>query len=171
MAWQGRRLCHPGPRRRLCPLPLRLLQQRCRPVALRRPPDADRPGLARSGVSERLFLVESSPDGLRAALVDDRRLQAIEIDRTAHPTRVGSVASAKVVRAVQGIGTFVKLDDGTELLLDRGGPAPKAGEEIAVQITRAARGDKAGGASRSVSLSGRGVIHLPGDSGIKLSKR
>ena len=122
-------------------------------------------------MSERLFLVESTQEGLRAALVEDRRLQAIEIDRAAHLTRVGSVTTAKVVRAVHGIGIFVKLSDGTELLLDRGGPAPKAGDEIAVQITRTARGDKAGGASRSVSLPGRGVIHLPGDSGAKLSKR
>jgi len=122
-------------------------------------------------VSERLFLVESSSDGLRAALVEDRRLQAIEIDNAARPSRVGSVTQAKIVRAVHGIGTFVKLNDGTELLLDRGGPAPKAGDEIAVQVIRAARGDKAGGASRSVSLPGRGVIHLPGDSGAKLSKR
>jgi ribonuclease E/ribonuclease G len=122
-------------------------------------------------VKERLFLVESTQVGLRAALVEDRWLQAIEIDRAARPTRVGSVTIATVVRAVHGIGTFLKLNDGAELLLDRGGPAPKAGDEIVVQITRAARGNKAGGASRSVSLPGRGVIHLPNDSGAKLSKR
>jgi ribonuclease G len=122
-------------------------------------------------VSERLFLAEATSDGLRAALVEDRRLQAIEIDIAARPTRVGSVTQAKVVRAVQGVGTFVRLDDGTELLLDRGGPTPKAGDEIVVQVTRAPRGNKAGGASRSVSLPGRGVIHLPNESGAKLSKR
>jgi ribonuclease G len=122
-------------------------------------------------MSGSLLLVESDQAGLRAALVEDRRLQAVEIDRTAHPTRVGSVATAKVVRTVQGLGTIVKLNDGTELLLDRGGPSTQAGEEIAVRVTRAARGDKLGIASRTITLAGRGVIHLPLESGIKFSRR
>ena len=122
-------------------------------------------------MSGRLFLVESDPAGLRAALVEDRRLKAVEIDNAARPTRVGSVTAARVVRAVQGLGTIVKLADGTELLLDRGGPAPKAGEEIAVQFVHAPRGDKLGTATRSVAHTGRGVVHLPRDSGIKFSRR
>lgn len=122
-------------------------------------------------MAERLFVVESDQGGLRAALVEDRRLQAIEIDRAGYPTKVGSVTPAKVMRTLQGIGTFVRLADGTELLLDRGGPTPKAGDEITIQVTRPARGDKLGGASRSISLPGRGVIHLPAESGAKLSKR
>jgi len=122
-------------------------------------------------MAERLFLVESDQDGLRAALIEKHRLQAIEVDRAKRPTKVDSVTRAQVIRTVQGIGTFVRLTDGTELLLDRGGPTPKAGDDIAVQVTQAARGDKLGGASRSISLAGRGVIHLPGESGAKLSKR
>jgi ribonuclease E/ribonuclease G len=122
-------------------------------------------------MSENLFLVESDQAGLRATLVEDRRLQAVEIDHTTRPTRVGSVGTAKVVRTVQGLGTIVKLNDGTELLLDRGGPAAQAGEEIVVQIMRAPRGDKLGVASRAITLAGRGVIHLPYESGIKLSRR
>jgi ribonuclease G len=122
-------------------------------------------------MSERLFLVEADRAGLRAALIEDRRLQAIEIDRTARPTRVGSVVAAKIVRHVQGLGTIVKLNDGTELLLDRGGTSLQAGEEITVQITRAPRGDKLGIASRSTALTGRGIVHLPRESGIKFSRR
>lgn len=122
-------------------------------------------------MAERLLLVEADGAGLRCALVEDRRLQALEIDRAGHHNRIGSVTVAKTVRTVQGIGTFVMLADGTELLLDRGGAAPQAGEEIAIQVTRAARGDKAGGARRDIALPGRGVIHLPGASGAKLSKR
>jgi ribonuclease G len=120
---------------------------------------------------ERLFLVESHQADLRMALLEDRRMQAVEIDRSARPTRVGSVATAKVVRTVMGLGTIVKLNDGMELLLDRGGPSTQAGEEIVVQITRAPRGDKLGIASRTVTLAGRGVIHLPRESGIKFSRR
>jgi ribonuclease G len=122
-------------------------------------------------MSERLFLVESDQAGLRMALLEDRRLQAVELDRIARPTRVGSVATAKVVRTVVGLGTIVKLNDGTELLLDRGGPSTQAGDDIAVQVTRAPRGDKLGIASRAITLTGRGVVHLPRDSGIKFSRR
>ena len=122
-------------------------------------------------MSDRLFLVESDATGLRAALVEDRRLQAIEIDGTRHPTRVGSVAAATVLRTVQGLGTIVKLADGTELLLDRGGPTPKAGDEIAVQLTHPPRGDKLGTATRAIACTGRGVVHLPLDLGIKFSRR
>jgi ribonuclease G len=122
-------------------------------------------------MSGRLFLVESDPAGLRAALVEDRRLEAIEIDRAARPTRVGSVTAARVVRTVHGLGTIVKLADGTELLLDRGGPAPKAGEEITVQLAHAPRGDKLGTATRAIAFTGRGVVHLPHDSGLKFSRR
>jgi ribonuclease G len=122
-------------------------------------------------MSGRLFLVESDPAGLRAALVEDRRLEAIEIDRAARPIRAGSVTAANVVRTVHGLGTIVKLADGTELLLDRGGPAPKAGEEIAVQLVHAPRGDKLGTATRGVAFTGRGVVHLPHDSGLKFSRR
>jgi ribonuclease E/ribonuclease G len=122
-------------------------------------------------VSERVFVVESDSSGLRAALIEGRKLQAIEIDVAARPTRVGGVTTAKVIRTVQGIGTFVALADGTELLLDRGGPTPKAGDEIAIQITRAARGDKLGGARREIALAGRGIIHLPAGSGVRISKR
>jgi ribonuclease E/ribonuclease G len=122
-------------------------------------------------MTDRSFLVESDRAGLRAALVEGRRLQAIEIDNAAHPTRVGSVSAARVVRTVPGIGTIARLADGTELLLDRGGTAPPAGEEILLQVTRVARGAKLGGATRDIALSGRGVIHLPRGSGVKASKR
>jgi ribonuclease E/ribonuclease G len=122
-------------------------------------------------MSGRLFLVESDPAGLRAALVADGRLRAIEIDRAARPTRVGSVTAVKVVRTVQGLGTIVTLADGTELLLDRGGTWPKAGEGFAVQVAHPPRGDKLGTATRAVAVAGRGVIHLPHDSGIKFSRR
>ncbi len=122
-------------------------------------------------MSERLVLVESDRAGLRAALVGDRRLQAIEIDRAAHPTRVGGVLVAKVIRTVQGLGTTIKLPDGTEMLLDRAAGGLASGEAQKVQVTRGPRGDKLGVASRAVALTGRGIVHLPFESGIKISRR
>jgi len=122
-------------------------------------------------MSGRLFLVESDRAGLRAAMVVDRRLEAVEIDRAAHPTQVGSVIAAKVIRTVQGLGTTIKLPDGAEMLLDGGRGALAAGEALTVQIARGPRGDKLGVASRAVALTGRGIVHLPFDSGVKISRR
>ena len=124
-------------------------------------------------MSERLFLVESDRAGLRAALVTDRRLEAVEIDRAAHPTRVGSVMSAKVIRAVRGLGTTIRLPDGSDMLLDRNGgwEPPESGEGLTVQISRAPRADKLGVARCAVVLTGRGLVHLPFESGVKISRR
>jgi ribonuclease E/ribonuclease G len=122
---------------------------------------------------QQLILIESEASGLRAALVADRRMQAIEIDRTNKPSFVGATTPAKVVRTVTGLGTTVKLIDGTEMLLDRGGDkSPLAsGADIVVQVIRPPRGDKAGIASRSLILTGRALVHLPLEAGIKVSRR
>jgi ribonuclease G len=124
-------------------------------------------------MAQHLILVESDANGLRAALVVDRRMQAIEIDRTNKPTLVGAAMPAKVIRTVTGLGTTVKLTDGVEMLLDRGGDKrPLAsGADIIVQVIRPPRGDKAGIASRSITLTGRGLVHLPLETGIKVSRR
>ena len=124
-------------------------------------------------MSERLFLVESDEKGLRAALIEDRHLQAVEIDRAARPTRVGSVGQAKIVRTAKGIGTFVRLADGTEMLLDagRGKQHIEAGQTAIVQVRHEPRGGKLGVAARSVAIAGHGVVHLPFESGVHLSRR
>jgi ribonuclease E/ribonuclease G len=118
----------------------------------------------------RLIVVEPDASGLRAALTIDGRLEAVEIDRG---SLVGAVASAKVIRTVSGLGTFVGLADGTELLLERGGdksPLP-SGREILVQIAKPQRGGKAGTATARIALAGRGLVHLPLESGLKISRR
>lgn len=124
-------------------------------------------------MAQSLILVESDANGLRAALVVDRRMQAIEIDRTNSPSLVGGVMPAKVIRTVTGLGTTVKLAGGAEMLLDRGGDKrPLAsGADLIVQIIKPPRGDKAGIASRSITLTGRALVHLPLEAGIKVSRR
>ena len=124
-------------------------------------------------MAQQSILVESDANGLRAALMVNRRLQAIEIDRTNKPFSVGATMPAKVIRTVTGLGTTVKLADGTEMLLDRGGgKSPLAsGADLIVQVIKPPRGDKDGIASRSITLIGRGLVHLPMESGIKVSRR
>lgn len=123
--------------------------------------------------NDRLLVAESDTQGLRAALLVDGRLEALEIDRNDRPTRVGAVETARVVRIAHGLGPVLALTDGVELLLDRAGsaPVPVAGDRLPVQITREGRGGKLGTASRSPALTGRALIHLPLESGIKASRR
>jgi ribonuclease E/ribonuclease G len=124
-------------------------------------------------MSERLLLVESDIAGLRAALLADRWLQAVEIDRAGRAIEVGSVSSAKVIRAIGGLGTTVEMRNGSQMLLDhrRGKSAPSAGEMLTLQIVHPPRGAKLGTVTRSVSLAGRGVIHLPFESRVSMSRR
>jgi ribonuclease E/ribonuclease G len=123
-------------------------------------------------MSERLFLVESGPAGLRAALVVGRRLEAIEIDPAPRPPEIGVVARATTTRIAHGLGAIVRFADGTEMLLDRGRlEAPQAGDVLTVQIARAARGGKLGGATRSVARAGRALVCLPFETGVHRSRR
>jgi ribonuclease E/ribonuclease G len=119
----------------------------------------------------RLVLAESDPRGLRVALVVDRRLTAIEIDRAGRPTRVGMAGPAKIIRTVRGLGALVKLADGAEMLLDGAGDAVAAGETLLAQVLRDQRGAKLGIASREVARAGRGLIHLPLGNTVKMSRR
>jgi ribonuclease E/ribonuclease G len=122
-------------------------------------------------VSGRLFLVESGPKGLRAAMIADGRLYAVEIDRADRPSPVGAVVEAKVVRTLPGLGTILAMADGTELLLEREKTAPISGATVTVQVTKAARDEKLATATRNIALTGRGLIHLPLENGIKFSRR
>lgn len=124
-------------------------------------------------MKDRLFVVESDERALRAVLLVDRKLEAIEIDHVSRPTRVGAVATAQAIRNARGLGSIVKLADGGEMLLERGRFAalPAAGDRVTVQVTREPRGDKLGLVSRTVARAGRAVIHLPLETGISKSRR
>ena len=124
-------------------------------------------------MSERLVLVESDGAGLRAALVENRRLAAIEFDRAGKSQCVGSVVRAKIVRTVQGLGTTIELSDRSQMLLERGRGRDSAasGAMVTVQIVRPPRGAKLGTATESITLAGRGVVHLPLEAGITVSRR
>ena len=73
MARQGRRLCHPGPRRSVHSRDQRQLFQRRRPAARDHARPAAGPRLAERAMSREL-MIERSPFGLSAALLEDGRL-------------------------------------------------------------------------------------------------
>jgi ribonuclease E/ribonuclease G len=124
-------------------------------------------------VSDRQILIEEQAGLLRAALLLDRRLTAIEIDRPRRPSRVGAVAAGRRTRTLPGLGPVVSLSDGSEWLLEprRGEAASAAGDPRPVQIVRAPRGDKLGVVSGDVARAGRALIHLPLETGIRMSRR
>ncbi len=120
----------------------------------------------------REILVESDGTRLRAALLADGRLEALEIDTgTDASVRVGAVVPAVIARTVHGLGTILALPGGAEALLEGGGDDAAAGDRLIVQLSRPARGGKLGAATRSVALTGRGLVHLPFDDGLRLSRR
>jgi ribonuclease E/ribonuclease G len=125
-------------------------------------------------MSRSIAIVESNAAGLRAALLRDRRLEAIEIDRADRPSLVGAVVKAVVVRTLPHLGTIVKLPNGPELLLNgrgRGHGAPPDGGDLLVQILRDPDGEKLGTATGATSLAGRALVHLPLESGVTISRR
>jgi ribonuclease E/ribonuclease G len=132
----------------------------------------NRTPLKRTPLNRTTVIVESDASGLRAALVRDRRLEAIEIDSERRPSLVGAVAEGRVARTLPGLGAIIRLADGAELLLARGREPPsESGQTVLVQVSRDADGDKLAAATANVSLGGRALVHLPLGSGIRVSKR
>ncbi|MDB5366471.1 MAG: ribonuclease, Rne [Rhodospirillales bacterium] len=110
----------------------------------------------------------------RAALVEDGRLCAIEIDRLDRPSEVGAVHRALPDHHRPGLGHFLKLADGSRALLgtrSMARPEPVPNGPLTVQIKSDAVGDKAAQASTDISLPGRFVIALPGSDGVRFSRR
>jgi ribonuclease E/ribonuclease G len=123
-------------------------------------------------VNASLVIAESDSVGLRAALVRGRRLAAIEIDRARQPSLVGAVGPARVRRIMPGLGAIIRFADGPELLLSQGRDSSRAaGDSVLVQVSRDPEGDKLGTATTAISLVGRALIHLPNESGVRVSRR
>ncbi|GIL38679.1 ribonuclease E/G [Roseiterribacter gracilis] len=127
----------------------------------------------------RELLVDVTGGRRRAALVEDGRLCAIEIDRLDRPSAVGSVHRALPDHHRPGLGQFLKLADGSRVLLSAravgnragGVPEPVPNGPVTVQIKNDAVGDKAAQVSTDVSLPGRFVIALPSSDGVRFSRR
>src|SRR5689334_10521568 len=122
MARQGRRLRHPGLRRRPYPFPLGQLLQRGRPAAVRDRAIAAGRGLARL-VSLRV-LAASSPGEIRVAVTRDDRLLEYAIWRPGAPDGVGDLHRGRIAaRAPAMAGAFVTLDGADGFLPDTEGAA------------------------------------------------
>jgi ribonuclease G len=122
----------------------------------------------------RELLVDSTGGHRRAALVEDGRLCAIEIDRLAQPSAVGAVHRALPDHHRPGLGHFLKLGDGSRALLGgrtvgRAEPVPNG--PLVVQVKQDASGEKAAQVSTDISLPGRFVIALPASDGVRFSRR
>src|SRR5665213_1254527 len=110
MAWQGRRLCHPGPRRGADLVGFRLLHQRRRSAVVR-----DRASAGRAGISRALrreLLIGAGPGEWRAAWLEDGLAAELYVEREL--TRpVGSIRLGRIVRLVGALDAAL-VDIGEE---------------------------------------------------------
>lgn len=123
-------------------------------------------------MTDRTVLVDHTPSGgLRAALLIDRRLMALEMDHPSNPTQIGRIMGAKAIRAVPNMGILLRLADGAEMFLQGRMEMPAPGQNVTVQVIRDGRGAKLGLATTEISRTGRALVHLPGGNRVAFSRR
>ncbi len=112
----------------------------------------------------------------RMARLCDGVLQALEVERCARPSRVGSIYSGCVTRLQPGMdAAFVTIEPGLQGLLSLAHPqCPKSlrqGQRLLVQVTRDAVGDKRPQLSTALGLPGSHLVLLATGRGTGLSRR
>ncbi len=137
---QGRRLRHPGPCRRLHPLPVAAATPAwsgCR-CSRRRSCCAAKAGCGRERDAA------CSPGEVRVAAVQDGVLVDYALWRPGRPDGVGDVHRGRVTAVVPGMaGAFVALGGADGFLPDSAGAAGRGvGDVLAVRVVRAAQGGK-----------------------------
>src|SRR6267154_1500936 len=174
MARQGRRLCHPGPRRALHRLRLGFLQQRRGPAAVRDGGSAE----GRSAVSKVDRLIcRVLPKAFLMALVADGRLVELQIVRRDRPSRVESVFLGRLERVMPDLdAAFVDIGIGRSGFLraeDRAGldDWPPPGAPMMVQMRNEGDGEKGPRLTRDLAVSGRYLVYHPLGAGIGFSRR
>src|SRR5258708_6586583 len=174
MARQGRRLCHPGPRRALRRFPFRLLQQCRRPAPVR-----DRGPLESGRVMSRVARLTCHvlPRESLMALVADGRLVELQIVRRDTPSRVESVFLARLERVMPDLdAAFVDIGIGRSGFLraeDRAGVDdwPPPGAPMLVQMRNESEGEKGPRLTMNLAVSGRYLVYHPLGSGVGFSRR
>lgn len=95
-------------------------------------------------MSDREILVDVSPGELRAAVLQDGRLEHIEIDRLGQPRLLQATVLAPVTQVRQDLGAvFLDLGRQDGYLDKFRGPPPNQGESLIVQVTAEAHRAKA----------------------------
>lgn len=120
----------------------------------------------------RALLIELGLAETRAALIEDGRLQALELWREDEPWEAGAIYLGRVARVVPSLrAAFVELGLARPGLLALGGGAPEEGAAVLVQLRRAPEAEKGALLTREVSLAGRQLAWRPLGAGLRLSRR
>ncbi|MBM70362.1 MAG: hypothetical protein CME43_12885 [Haliea sp.] len=103
-------------------------------------------------------------------------LQALQVERCASPSRVGSIYSGRVTRLQPGMeAAFVTIEPELQgLLSPTAGPLPaklRQGQRLLVQVTRDSVGDKRPQLSAVLGLPGSHLVLLANRGGTGLSRR
>ena len=119
------------------------------------------------------LLVQRGPQGLQAALVEERELTDYRVfpDTGILPEQV---YLARVDRIAKGMAAaFVLLPEGRTGYLpfsEAKGPL-RGGQEVLVQVRKGPVGEKAAYLTQDISLAGRGLILLPVNTTVAVSGR
>src|SRR5579883_337148 len=178
MAGQGGRLCHPGPRRILRCLHLRVLQQRRGAAAVRDRGAAE--GRAMSRIDR--LICQVLPRAFLMALTAEGRLVELQVARRDRPSLVDGVYLGRLERVMADLdAAFVDIGTGRSGFLraeDRAGIDgwPPAGAPVLVQVRGEGESDPKGEGkgprlSMNIAVSGRYLVYHPLGSGVSFSRR
>ena len=119
----------------------------------------------------RAVLLERLEGMVRAALVVDGRLEALEIDFPDSDEPIpGAIYHARVMEVVPALSAaFLDLGGARAFLPEAGGLS--AGDTLIVQIRRGAEADKLARAASDVQLSGQHMVFTPLKPGINVSRK
>ena len=114
------------------------------------------------------LLVEVSPAETRIAFVDEKSsLTEFRIERINRKSLVEGVFQGRVVRVEKGMNAaFLDIGIGENVFLNRPGEAHE-GENILVQVSRNAGGGKPPQVRKRIEVTGRYVVYLPDESGVR----
>lgn len=126
-----------------------------------------------------VLLLESLLGETRLAVIEDGELREIHVDRPDGENLTGNIYLGRVENVLTGMdAAFVDIGIGKNAFL----PASEAGaariadiarpgQEILVQVTKAATGDKGPRVSTAATLPGRALALLPMEPGVAMSRK
>jgi len=131
------------------------------------------------------ILITVVPEETRAAVLDEGRLMALEVERATHSHLVGNIYKGQVQNVLPGMqAAFVDIGTGKNAFMYIGGgqpadtlhtlPKPQKihiGQQLPVQIVKDASGSKGPRATTHITLPGRHVVLLPTAAYIGMSRR
>ena len=126
-----------------------------------------------------ILLLESLLGQTRLAVIEDGELREIYVDRPDGENLTGNIYLGRVENVLAGMdAAFVDIGIGKNAFLPASeagvahiGEAVRVGQELLVQVTKAAVGDKGPRISTSATLPGRALALLPMEAGVAVSRK